>query len=208
MGKSLHDNAPDGKVNDGETMRLFGLIGISAAVCCSACSPTSQTPTPNVSSGFIGFEPPMLDLGPQPWASQHGIEAVFYNQTSRPLIINAIRTSCACTGIDTAAYEGREVPAYSHVSISAVLEIGDNLGEIVGTISVITDGGVVFPFHVRAEGCPTFRFDPSMLTFEAVNLADDRDDQVHTILFTSDTVNISGRPRTDSPWLEVGIHRR
>lgn len=208
MGKSLHHNAPDGEVSYGEPMRLFRLIAVCTTAYCIACSPTSPTPAPDASSGFVGFEPPMLDLGTQPWGSRHGIEAVFYNETERPLIIKAVRTTCGCTGIEASEFEGREVRARTHVPISAVLEIGNNLGEVVSTISVITNEGVIFPFHVRAEGCATFRFDPSVLLFDGVNLADERDDQVQTILFTSDSVRIQGKPRTDAPWLDAGIHRR
>lgn len=75
----------------------------------------------------------MLDLGTQPWGSRHGIEAVFYNETERPLIIKAVRTTCGCTGIEASEFEGREVRARTHVPISAVLEIGNNLGEVYAT---------------------------------------------------------------------------
>lgn len=143
----------------------------------------------------VGFSPSELYLGEFPWFDQAEFELKFCNPTAGPVRIATVSPSCGCTVIDASLYADREVAAGETLLIAGRLDVAATLGEQRKRIDVLLASGAIHTAFVEFSVFSTYEVAPEVVEFGVVDL-DASGEHVRTAVFSSSTVQTSGRQRS------------
>ncbi|MBU0638455.1 MAG: DUF1573 domain-containing protein [Planctomycetes bacterium] len=160
------------------------------------------------SAGYVGFHPGLIDAGKHPWYAEVPFEAVFVNDSAEPLTVATIGSSCGCIVLDRGSPTDAVVPAGQELRLAGTLDVGPVAGEHTKKIDLLLSSGAIHTVFLKFFAYQTYDVRPRYLKFDAVNLDDETDDAIASVIFTSDTATFIEEPVTDSPWLQAGLHDR
>lgn len=169
----------------------------------TATASTSSAAAHPECARFLSFDPPEVDIGPQPWGLEVPFTVTLRNDTESTATLRGITPSCGCTVIDGSQYAGAEVAAGDILDIVGTVDVGTVLGPHRKQIDVLLDGGSVRSVFVRFDTFATYDASPRDLAFGDVDLQH-QEDRILSVLFVSDSAKVLSA-QTDVPWVDAAL---
>jgi len=150
-------------------VKKWGIWGAVFVVALSAAYLAGRTRGGNRDSasslpGYIGFEPPAIDLGELPWNTIIPFTAVFANGGNSPVLFESVTTSCGCVVISE-DYEGATVPPSERITLEGLLDTEYRPGRVARTVTISASCQQTFELELACAVKPTYELSPDGLCF-------------------------------------------
>lgn len=190
-----------------ETMTPAPPVSLAARLPDSVLPPAagsaiSQTP------GYVGFDPPTLDIGSHFWGTLVPLRLRFVNQSSRSVEVLSSSTSCGCTVIQEDEHGHRLVGPSETLFLQVTLDTEKSLGGKNRVVTLSLDSGKSYTASISVDVVGTYRVTPTELDFGDILTEDGTLPVVRMVSFVSQTERLNSPPVSDSDWLNIRTAQR
>jgi hypothetical protein len=121
------------------------VLGLTAAYLggyLRGVRPDVQVAPEKAGGGAAAFDPAVVELGPQPWATELPITLYFGNWGSEVVTVQEVKTSCGCLVLDTpGSLEGEDLKPGEIVALQLLLQTQKAVGPHRRTVTVVLTNG-------------------------------------------------------------------
>jgi len=148
--------------------------------------------------GYVGFEPPEVDLGEHFWGAEVPFELLFFNGGPNPITIVGVDRSCDCTILDQDSLAGTGIEPGELLPLTGIIETGRKPGDFTRVVSVESSSGDVYQVRLRLHVIPSYTLSQEKLLFNVLENDGPVSDEV---VFLSDSSRIEAQPLASVSWL-------
>jgi hypothetical protein len=153
-------------------------------------------------AGYVGFQPPSLQLGDHLWDTVLPLELAFVNDGPAAVVIQSITSTCDCVVFDGETYEGQSVESGSVLAVPLTLHTGLYPGLKRRMVKLVGASGSEYTAELFVNVHGTWSLEPDTLDFGEVLLGDPTTgDAEQTLTFVSQVDELVGEPQANAPWL-------
>lgn len=158
---------------------------------------------------FVAFRPSQTDLGRQLWDTTVAFDLRFVNDSTAPVVIDAVSSSCDCILLEAESYRGRSIPPGEPLSIPGTLDTGKHAGSLVRTVTLTSAAGGKYSAQLFLEVFGTWTLSTDSVDFGEVLLGSPAiEGPQASFQFVSDTDHLIGEAECRAPWLRLFTAQR